>query len=109
MITEKQAVLCRIFIGEEDRTEGRPLFERIVDLAQEHGVAGVTVLKGVLGFGAHKHIHTATVLRLSEDLPIVIEIIDDHNVINNFVPLIEPLIKEGMITLENVVAKFIRS
>lgn len=108
MIDERQAALCRIFISEEDKSEGRPLVERIVDLAREHEMAGVTVLKGVLGYGAKKHIHTAKLLRLSEDLPIVIEIIDRPEVIGNFIPLVESVIHDGVITVEDVRARFIR-
>jgi uncharacterized protein len=98
----EEAKLLRIFIGESDKHGGRPLYEIIVEMARKQGLAGATVLRGVLGFGADSRLHTSKVLRLSEDLPIVIELVDGPERIDGFLPLIDPLIEEGMVTLENV-------
>ncbi len=97
-----EAELLRIFIGESDKHGGRPLYEIIVESARERGMAGATVLHGTLGFGAHSRIHTAKILRLSQDLPVVIEIVDRPERIEEFVAFIDPLIDEGLITLEKV-------
>ena len=97
-----EAQLLRIFIGESDKHHGRPLHEAIVQLAHEKGLAGATVLHGIMGFGASSHIHTAKILRLSEDLPIVIEIVDQPDRIADFLPLIDEMIGEGLVTLEDV-------
>lgn len=98
----EDAKLLRIFIGENDRWEGKPLFEAIVQKARKDGMAGATVLKGFEGFGAHSRIHTAKILRLSEDLPIVIEIVDSEEKIESFLPALDEMVKEGLITLEKV-------
>ncbi len=97
-----EAELLRIFIGENDRHEGRPLYEVIVEEARRRGLAGATVLRGTLGFGAHSRLHTAKILRLSEDLPMVVEIVDVPEKIESFLPLLEDLIEEGLVTLETV-------
>jgi PII-like signaling protein len=97
-----EAELLRIFVGEGDKHDGRPLYEVIVGSARERGMAGATVLRGVLGFGAHSRIHTAKILRLSEDLPIVIEIVDKPERIAEFLPELDELIDEGLITLEKI-------
>lgn len=97
-----EASLLRIFIGESDKISGRPLCEIIVEKAREHGLAGATVLRGFLGFGANSRIHTSKVLRLSEDLPIVIEIVDEEEKINALLPELDRIIGEGLITLEKV-------
>lgn len=97
-----EAELLRIFIGESDKYGGRPLHEVIVESARERGMAGATVLRGQLGFGAHSRIHTAKILRLSEDLPIVIEIVDRPERIKEFLPLLDEMIGEGLITLEPI-------
>ncbi|GIW72280.1 MAG: hypothetical protein KatS3mg102_1822 [Planctomycetota bacterium] len=102
MKLEGEGELLRIFVGESDRWEGRPLFEAIVRRAREHGLAGATVLRGLEGFGAHSRIHTAKILRLSEDLPIVIEIVDLRERIQAFLPLLDEMVQEGLITLEKV-------
>ncbi len=94
--------LLRVFIGESDRLRGRPLYEVIVELARSDGLAGATVLRGTLGFGANSRIHTAKVLRLSEDLPMVVEIVDDHEKIARFVEKLDGIIGDGLITLEKV-------
>jgi len=97
-----EAELLRVFIGESDKHGGRPLSEVIVESARKHGMAGATVLRGTLGFGAHSRIHTAKILRLSEDLPIVIEIVDRPDRIAKFLPELDEMIGEGLITLEKV-------
>lgn len=97
-----EAKLLRIFIGESDKHGHRPLYEVIVEEARRRGMAGATVLKGVLGFGADSRIHTAKILRLSEDLPIVIEIVDKPERIEAFLPDLDTMIAEGLVTLENV-------
>ncbi len=102
MRMEGQAQLLRIFIGESDRAEGRPLFEAIVRAAREAGLAGATVLRGLEGFGARSRIHTARILRLSEDLPIVVEIVDRADRIAAFLPRLDAMVGEGLVTLETV-------
>lgn len=101
--------LLRIFIGESDRHEGMPLFEWIVRRAREEGLAGATVLRGLEGFGAHSRLHTAKILRLSSDLPIVIEIVDAEEKIEAFLPKIDDAIQEGLATIEKVEVRFYRS
>lgn len=97
-----ESQLLRIFIGEADRYQGKPLHEAIVHLARQKGMAGATVIRGLMGFGADSRMHTAKILRLSEDLPMVIEIVDAPEKIESFLPLLDDMIKEGMVTLENV-------
>ncbi len=92
--------LLRIFIGEADKWEGKPLYEEIVLLAKKSGLAGATAIKGFMGFGCKSHMHTTKLLRLSEDLPIVIEIVDSEEKINQFIPQLDVMVKEGLITLE---------
>jgi PII-like signaling protein len=99
---EGEGQLLRIFIGESDRWHGVPLYEAIVRRAREEGLAGATVLRGMEGFGAHSRIHTAKILRLSEDLPIVVEIADRPERIEAFLPLLDGMVQEGMMTLEKV-------
>jgi hypothetical protein len=98
----EQGALLRIFIGESDRWQGKPLYEAIVLRARESGLAGATVFRGAMGFGAHSRLHTFKVLRLSEDLPIVIEIVDAEEKVDGFVATIDQLVTEGMITIEPV-------
>ncbi len=109
MVLPERGKLLRIFIGENDRFRGKPLFEWIVQRAREEGLAGATVLRGIEGFGAHSRLHTAKVLRLSSDLPIVIEIVDTEEKIEAFLPQIDEAIEEGLATLENVEIRFYRS
>ncbi len=97
-----EAELLRIFVGESDKHGRRPLYEAIVEEARRRGLAGATVLRGIIGFGAHSRLHTAKVLRLSEDLPIVIEIVDEPDRIAEFLPDLDAMIGEGLITLEKV-------
>lgn len=102
MTIPREGCLLRIFIGESDQWEGRPLYEAIVLKAREMHLAGATVLRGPMGFGANSRLHTVKVLRLSEDLPMVIEIVDSRAKIDELLPHIEQMVKEGMITLERV-------
>jgi uncharacterized protein len=97
-----EAELLRIFIGESDKHHGRSLYEVIVETARRRGLAGATVLRGTLGFGANSRIHTAKILRLSEDLPMVVEIVDQPDRIAEFLPELDKLIGEGLVTLEKV-------
>jgi len=105
----REGHLLRIFIGESDRHEGVPLYEWIVRKAREQGLAGAMVLRGLEGFGAHSRLHTAKVLRLSSDLPIVVEIVDTIGKIEAFLPVIDGAIREGLATLERVDIRFYRS
>jgi hypothetical protein len=98
----KQALLLRIFIGENDKVGKSPLYEAIVLKARERHLAGATVLRGPMGFGASSRLHTAKILRLSEDLPLVIEIVDSEEKIDKFLPLLESMMTSGLITLEKV-------
>lgn len=102
MRLEGEGKLLRVFIGESDRWHGKPLYEAIVRLAREQGMAGATVLRGIEGFGADSHLHTSRILRLSEDLPVVIEIVDTEDRIDRLLPLLDPMIAEGMVTSERV-------
>ena len=102
MKLEGEGKLLRIFIGESDRWEGQPLYEAIVRRIREAGGAGATVLRGIEGFGAHSRIHTARILRLSEDLPIVIEVVDRADRIEALLPMLDEMIREGMVTIERV-------
>lgn len=97
-----QALLLRIFIGEEDEFEGKPLYEAIVLKAREQHLAGATVLRGPMGFGKSSRLHTTKILRLSEDLPLIIEIVDGEDKINQFLPMLEGMMTNGLVTLEKV-------
>lgn len=92
--------LLRIFIGEADKWQGKPLYEEIVLLAKKNSVAGATVIKGFMGFGCKSHMHTTKLLRLSEDLPIIIEIVDSEDKITQFLPFLDEMVKEGLVTIE---------
>ncbi|MEW6305909.1 MAG: DUF190 domain-containing protein [Verrucomicrobiota bacterium] len=94
--------LLRIFIGESDQWDGKPLYEAIVLKARELGIAGATVLRGPLGYGANSHLHTAKILRLSFDLPMIIEIVDTEEKVNLLLPHLDDMVKEGLVTLEDV-------
>ena len=98
----KQALLLRIFIGEDDKFGSSPLYEAIVLKAREQHLAGATVLRGPMGFGASSRLHTTKILRLSEDLPLVIEIVDSENKINGFLSVLDGMMSSGLITLEKV-------
>lgn len=104
MKLEGEGKLLRIFLGESDKTDGKPLYEALVVAAKQQGLAGATVLRGVQGFGAASRIHTAKILRLSEDLPIVVEIVDTEDKIQGFMKVVDELFERsgsgGMVTLE---------
>ena len=102
----EDAVLLRVFIGESDRYKHRPLYEAIVLKARQLDLAGATVLRGPMGFGKSSHLHTAKILRLSMDLPIVIEIVDSEDKVNAFLPVLDEMMGGGLVTLER--AKVIR-
>lgn len=95
-------VLLRIFIGDSDRSEGKPLYQVLVERARARGLAGATVLHGPMGFGRHSRVHTAKLLELSSDLPIVIEIVDSETKIDGFLAEVDQLVTEGLVTLEKV-------
>jgi PII-like signaling protein len=94
--------LLRIFVGESDKVGHRPLYEEIVLKAREQGLAGATVLRGVMGFGKHSILHTAKILRLSEDMPMIVELVDSLEKIEGFLPLLDEMITDGLVTLEKV-------
>ena len=108
MVLPSEGHLLRIFIGENDRHEGMPLYEWIVRRARESGLAGATVLRGLEGFGANSRLHTTKILRLSTDLPIVVEIVDTRERIEAFMPVVDEAIEEGLATLEKVEIRFSR-
>lgn len=103
-----QGTLLRIFLGESDRHEGQPLYEWIVRRARARGLAGATVLRGTEGFGRHSRIHTGKILRLSTDLPVVVEIVDGEEEIEAFLAELDGVIREGLATLERVQIRFYR-
>ena len=109
MTLPEEGYLLRIFIGESDKYQGQPLYEWLVLQAQEQGLAGATVLRGLMGFGAHSRIHTFKIERLSEDLPLVVEIVDTQAKLEQFLNLIDPAISEGRATMEKVQVRFYRS
>jgi uncharacterized protein len=98
----KDAVLLRIFFGEADKFEGKPLYEAVVLKARAMQMAGATVLRGPMGFGHSSHLHTSKILRLSTDLPLVIEIVDTEDKINTFLPVLDTMMGSGLVTLEKV-------
>jgi len=100
MDVPEEATLLRIFIGEDDKANGRPLYESIVLKAREAHLAGATVLRGPMGFGRSSHLHTAKILRLSQDLPLVVEIVDSKENIEAFLPTLDGMMTSGLVTLE---------
>lgn len=102
MSIPRDAVLLRIFIGEDDKFEHRPLYEAIVLKARELQLAGATVLRGPIGFGHSSRLHTTKILRLSQDLPLVIEIVDTQDKIDTFLPVLDTMMPSGLVTLEKV-------
>ncbi|MFH2128540.1 MAG: DUF190 domain-containing protein [Pseudomonadota bacterium] len=96
----QEAKLLRVFIGEDDKYDGRLLYQLIVEKARKEGLAGATVYRGILGFGANSRVHTTKVLRLSEGLPVVVEIVDAPEKIEAFLPWLDEVIQEGLVTLE---------
>jgi hypothetical protein len=99
---EGEGKLLRLFIGESDTWHGKPLYQAIVERVRQEGLAGATVLRGIEGFGADSRLHTSRILRLSEDLPVVIEIVDTPDQIDRVVPILDEMVGEGMLTLERV-------
>lgn len=98
----EEGTLLRIFVGETDRIHGKSLYEEIVLKARELGLAGATVIRGSMGFGASSRVHSAKILRLSEDLPIVIEIVDTEDNLNKLMPFIDENVTEGLVTMEKI-------
>jgi PII-like signaling protein len=109
MVLPTEGCLLRIFIGESDRHDGKPLYEWLVLQAREQGLAGATVLRGLMGFGAHSRVHTFKIERLSEDLPMVVEIVDTREKLEAFLAFIDGAIPEGLATLEKAEVRFYRS
>lgn len=109
MSLPEEGYLLRIFIGESDKKDGSLFYEWLVRKAREEGLAGATVLRGMMGFGAHSRIHTFKIERLSEDLPIIIEIVDTKEKLEAFLDLIDDEIQEGLATLEKAYIRFYRS
>jgi PII-like signaling protein len=102
MRIEGTGLLARIYIGEADQWHGRPLYQAIVELLRERGMAGATVLRGIEGFGAQSHLHTSRILRLSEDLPLLIEIVDEEERLRAILPELDAMVADGLVTLERV-------
>ncbi|HKO41839.1 MAG TPA: DUF190 domain-containing protein [Pyrinomonadaceae bacterium] len=102
MTLPEEGYLLRIFVGESDKVGHKPLYEVIVLKAREAGLAGATVLRGVMGFGKNSILHTAKILRLSEDLPMVIEIVDSREKVEAFLPALDAMIEDGLVTLEKI-------
>ncbi len=98
----QEGYMLRIIIGESSRCEGRQLYEWIVVKARECGIAGATVLRGMMGYGANSRIKTASILRLSEDLPVIIELVDTRRMLEEFLEVIDPVIEEGLVTFEKM-------
>lgn len=101
-VLDGEQILMRVFIGEDDRLGGAPLYRALVEFLREQKIAGATVLRGILGFGAKSHLHTTHVLRLSQDLPMVIEVVDTEEHIESILPKLDEMVTEGLITLEKV-------
>jgi len=101
--------LLRMFIGEQDRHDGKPLYEWLVLRARQEGLAGATVLRGLMGYGAHSRLHTFKVERLSEDLPIIVEIVDSAEKLERFLQAVDGAISEGLATIEKATVRFYRS
>ncbi len=104
----EEAQLLRIFIGESDHYGHRPMYEVVVEEARKRGLAGATVTRAIMGFGKNSRMHTAKILRLSEDLPVVIEIVDRTDRIQAFLPVLDPMIGDGLVTLETIRVVFYR-
>jgi PII-like signaling protein len=102
MRIDGEGKLVRIFIGESDRWHGKPLYQAIVERVRAEGLAGATVVRGIEGFGADSRLHTSRILRLSEDLPVVIEIVDSAERIDAVLPLLDEMVSEGLVTVERV-------
>lgn len=109
MSVPEEGCLLRLFMGEDDKHDGKPLYEWLVLRARERGIAGATVLRGIMGFGAHSRVHTFKIERLSLDLPIIVEIVDAWPKVEAFLAEIDPLVHEGLATIETVNIRFYRS
>ncbi|MCK5015071.1 MAG: DUF190 domain-containing protein [Candidatus Omnitrophica bacterium] len=94
--------LLRIFIGESDKWQGKPLYQEIIRIAREKKMAGATAVKGFMGFGCKSHMHTSKLLRLSEDLPVIIEIVDSDDKVSEFIGALDEMVREGLITTEKI-------
>ena len=102
MKIEGAGLLVRIYIGESDQWRGKPLYQAIVELLRERGLAGATAIRGTEGFGANAHLHTTRILRLSEDLPVLIEVVDQEDRLRAILPELDVMVEDGLITLERV-------
>jgi PII-like signaling protein len=101
-VLDGEQVLMRIFIGEADRHGGKPLYQALVELFRREKLAGATVLRGIVGFGAKSHLHTTHLLRLSQDLPMLVEVVDSQENIDHIMPQVDQMVREGLITMEKV-------
>lgn len=101
-ILDGEQTLMRIFIGEADKSGNKPLYQALVELFRREKIAGATVLRGVMGYGAKSHLHTTSLLRLSQDLPIVVEVVDGQKNIDRILPQLDAMVREGLITMEKV-------
>ena len=102
MRLEGTGTLLRVFVGESDTWHGRPLYQAIVRRLREEGIAGATVIRAIEGYGAKSHLHTARILRLSEDLPLVVEVVDTEEHIRRVLPMLDEMVSDGLVTLEHV-------
>lgn len=109
MVLPEDGCLLRIFIGESEKVDGKPLYQKLVEKARTNGLAGATVWRGMMGYGANSRIHTSKILRLSQDLPVIVEIVDVREKLEAFLEKIDPLIKGGLATLEEAQVHFYRS
>jgi len=102
MRLEGEGKLVRVFIGDSDRWHHKPLYEAIVERVRKEGIAGATVMRAIEGFGASSHLHSARILRLSEDLPLIIEIVDTEEHVDRIMPILDEMVGDGLVTVENV-------
>ena len=101
-VLEGDQILMRIFIGEADKCQGKPLYQALVELFRREKLAGATVLRGIVGFGAKSHLHTTHLLRLSQDLPVVVEVVDTQEALDRIMPQVDAMVADGLITTEKV-------
>lgn len=101
-VLDGEQVLVRIFLGESDRWQHRPLADALLERLRREGFAGATVLRGIAGFGAHSIVHTVNLLRLSQDLPVVVEVVDTEAKVDDLLPILDEMVPEGMVTMEKV-------
>ncbi len=109
MVLAEDGCLLRIFIGESEKVDGKPLYQQLVEKARTNGLAGATVWRGMMGYGANSCIHTSKILRLSQDLPVIVEIVDAREKLETFLAEIDSMIKGGLATLEKAQVHFYRS